>query len=63
MSKIYIAAIVGLITVLAPLLGFHITDNEGLNTAITGIVDGVLFLLVAVFRVSMGDIHVSGVRK
>lgn len=63
MSKIYIAALVGLITVLAPLFGIHITDNEALNSAITGIVDGVIFILITVFRVNMGDIHFSGVRK
>jgi len=63
MSQTYIAAIVGLITVLAPVFGVHITDNEGLNNAITGITNGALFLWVLVRRLQVGDIHISGIRK
>lgn len=59
MSKTYSLAIIGLITALAPVFGFELTDSAALEQVITAVV----FLGIAADRLMKKDISVIGLRK
>lgn len=59
MSKIYTLAIIGIVTSVAPALGFEVTDSGLLEQVVTA----VIFVGIAVDRVRKGDISAIGLRK
>ena len=59
MSKTYSLAIIGIITTLAPVFGFEISDTKPIEE----IVAAVILIGIAVDRLLKKDISILGIRK
>lgn len=59
MSKTYSLAVIGLVTAVAPLLGFELTDSAALEQ----VVSAVIFIGIAIDRLLKKDISIIGLRK
>ena len=59
MSKTYALAVIGLVTAIAPIFGYQLTDSATLEQMISATV----FLFIGIDRLRKGDISAIGLRK